>query len=267
VVIVSPGLCYNLKKRKEEMESKKFDPEKLGKLNDPARLNYLAPDVIWETIGSPEPKTAVDIGAGTGFMTFLFARKMKKGKIYACDISDVMIEWLDKHIPDDLTEMVIPVKMEENDVPLPDGIADLVYMINMHHELENPVRLLAEACRLLSIGGKMMIIDWKKEETPDGPPVSIRVAAEDIEHQLRGAGLLEIERFSNLRYHEGTSGWMNGCFRCSGMTVRLYIQDLSSVFCVIGDDEVRTCALDRYQYLHHDSIVVYPVHPGGGMDK
>lgn len=188
------------------MVSRKFDPEKLDRLNDPVRLKYLDTEVVWKRLGLQEPRTAVDIGAGTGFMTFLFARKMKEGKVYACDISDVMIEWLREHVPDDLVDTVIPLKMEENEVPLPSGIADLVYMINLHHELERPVQLLAEACRLLSVGGKIMIIDWKKEETPEGPPVAIRITAETIEHQMQGAGLREIERIDILRYHSFVIG-------------------------------------------------------------
>ena len=33
---------------------------------------------------------------------------------------------------------IVPIKTEEHYVPLDDGIADLVFMINLHHELDNP---------------------------------------------------------------------------------------------------------------------------------
>lgn len=45
--------------------------------------------------------------------------------------------------------------MEERAVPLEDGLADLVYMINLHHELEAPEEILNESYRLLKENGKI----------------------------------------------------------------------------------------------------------------
>jgi len=48
-------------------------------------------------------------------------------------------------------------------------------MINLYHELEDPLKMLEESRRLLKKGGKLMIIDWKKGETPEGPPLELRL--------------------------------------------------------------------------------------------
>ncbi len=188
------------------MEERKFDPAKLQKLNDPRRLEYLDPDLIWETLKPGEPDVLVDVGAGTGVFSALFAKKMAGGIVYACDISDVMISWMKENLPAELGERVIPLKMEESSVPLEDGIADIVYMINLHHELEEPEKVVAEARRLLKKGGKLMIIDWKKEETPEGPPLSIRVAESEIAGQMTRAGFLKVELRSVLRFHSFVTG-------------------------------------------------------------
>jgi len=182
-------------------ESKKFDPKKLAKLNDPRRLEHLNHDLIWEKAGLKNPSVVVDIGAGTGFFALLFSAKMKKGTVYACDISDEMLSWLEEHLPPESKGRVIPVKMEESSVPLPADMADLVYMINLHHELEEPLRIIREALRLLTRGGKLLIIDWKKEKTPEGPPVEIRVTEETIESQMLKAGFRDIMKYSVLPYH------------------------------------------------------------------
>jgi len=128
-------------------DSRKFDPKKLAKLNDPKRLEYLNPDVIWEEVSLATAGTLIDIGAGTGFFAMAFSKKIKNVKIYACDVSEEMIAWMNENIPADSKDTVIPIKMEEISVPLPDGIADLVYMINLHHELEQPLKTLKEARR------------------------------------------------------------------------------------------------------------------------
>lgn len=179
---------------------KKFDPKKLAKLNDPKRLEYLNPDLIWEKAAFKNPMVLIDIGAGTGFFALLFSKKIK-GKVYACDISDEMFKWMDDNLPIESKGIVIPVKMDENSVPLPDGAADLVYMINLHHELEEPLRIIQDSSRLLKKGGKLMIIDWKKEKTPEGPPLELRVQEATIESQMRKCGFFNIRKHALLPYH------------------------------------------------------------------
>ena len=182
-------------------ESRKFDPKKLAKLNDRRRLEYLDPDVIWEKAGLGEPEILVDIGAGTGFFALLFGRKLDKGKVYACDMSGKMIEWMEQNMPEESRGVVIPVRSGESSVPLPDGIADAVYMINLHHELEDPVALLQESFRLLKKGGKVLVIDWKRAATPEGPPLEIRVAPAAVEQQLLECGFSNIMNYDVLPYH------------------------------------------------------------------
>ncbi len=180
---------------------KKFDPKKLAKLNDPKRLEYLDPDVIWAKVALSQPQVLIDIGAGTGFFAIHFTRKITKGKVFACDISEEMISWMNNNLPSELINIVVPVKMEENSIPLPNAISDLVYMINLHHELEEPLKLLAESYRLLKEGGKLMIIDWKKKKTPEGPPLEIRVNKETIASQMRKSRFSNVSNYAYLPYH------------------------------------------------------------------
>jgi ubiquinone/menaquinone biosynthesis C-methylase UbiE len=182
-------------------DSKKFDPAKLARLNDPKRLEYLNPDIIWDKTALANPKVLIDIGAGTGFFALLFSKKIKTGMVYACDVSETMLAWMNDNLPLESKGIVIPIKMEESSVPLPDDSADLVYMINLHHELEEPLKILEESRRLLKNGGKLMIIDWKKEETPEGPPLEIRVAEVTIESQMRKSGFSNINKYADLPYH------------------------------------------------------------------
>ena len=182
-------------------ESRKFDPAKLAKLNDPKRLKVLNPEVIWAKADLRDPKVLVDIGAGTGFFALPFSKKLKAGKVYACDISEEMIASMEHNLPMESRGVIIPLKMEESSVPLPDNIADLIYMINLHHELEDPIMVTKESLRLLREGGKLIIIDWKKEETPEGPPLAIRVTEETIERQVLACGFTNIKNHVVLPYH------------------------------------------------------------------
>lgn len=182
------------------MQSKKFDPKHIEKLNDPNRVKIQDPDLIWEKMALKSPRVLIEIGAGTGFFALPFSEKMATGKVYACDISDAMLAWMKSNFPEKYADAVIPTKMEESAVPLPDGCADLVYMINLHHELEEPERMMTETYRLLKSGAKIMIIDWD-EKAPFGPPPSIRVSEATIYAQMKAAGYVDIRMVDDLPYN------------------------------------------------------------------
>ena len=182
------------------MNEKKFDVQKLQKLNNPDRLLDIPPEYIWGKINMLNPAVLVDIGAGTGFFSVPFLNLANGGKLYACDISDTMIEWMQTHICPE-NPGITPLKMAESRVPLDDDTADLVYMINLHHELENPRAMLAESHRILKNAGKIFIADWKKEEMDEGPPKHIRWAPEQVKEQMTAATFKKIQLFNDLAKH------------------------------------------------------------------
>lgn len=187
-------------------EHRKFDPKSIHKLNDPERFSRENPDLIWRELGLGDPRVLVEIGAGTGFFAAPFARKMRNGKVYACDVQDEMLSWMNKNLPVDVRGSVRPLKMQETRVPLPDGIADLVYMINLHHELDDAAALMKESARLLKDGGMVLVMDWKKGDTPVGPPQEIRVAEDEIIRDLAGAGFRDVKARPVMTYHTFVTG-------------------------------------------------------------
>ena len=82
-----------------------------------------------------------------------------------------------------------------------DEMADVVYMINLHHELAEPDFLVAESYRLLKPGGKIFIVDWKRQEMTEGPPQHIRCLSETVCRQLSAAGFDDVETDSFLAKH------------------------------------------------------------------
>ena len=179
----------------------KFDVKKLERLRDPERLSYLNPDKIWSVIAPDEVRTVVDLGAGIGFFAIPFSRKIPQGKVYGCDLSDEMVANLKMAIKSEGVSNIITVKTEEVHVPLPDGVADLVFMVNLHHEFDHPLESMAECRRMLRPGGRVAVVDWKPEQTPGGPPLHVRVAPEKVMAQLREAGFEGGQTHSLLPYH------------------------------------------------------------------
>ena len=182
------------------MNTKKIDPKHLERLNDPRRLKIQNPHLIWEKLELVNPRILVELGAGTGFFTFPFGEKLKNGTLFALDVSEQMLLWLKDHIPAELDSSIRPVRMGENHIPLKSEVADLLYMVNLHHELEEPERILVEAFRVLKKNGKVAIIDWQKDAAY-GPPQAIRVAKETVYDQLIKTGIGQIVEHDVLPYH------------------------------------------------------------------
>lgn len=171
----------------------KFDMAKLERLNDPGRFETLPPDVFWEALGAPEGEaTVVEIGAGTGLFASAMVARSPHVVVYAADTADQMLEWMQFNRPEVAAERIFPVKASESGLPLPDAVADALYMINVHHELAEPQASYAEALRLLKPGARLLVVDWAPRETPKGPPQEVRVHPEELERLLTESGFADV---------------------------------------------------------------------------
>ncbi|HKL11705.1 MAG TPA: class I SAM-dependent methyltransferase [Clostridia bacterium] len=176
---------------------KKFNHKRLEKLNNPKRLKSIPPNYIWNKINIGQCKTIVDIGAGTGLFSKAFSEIMGNGTVYALDISDAMVRWMQKNISND-NNGITPLIMSETKIPLEDELSDLVLMITLYHELNSPEILLAETLRILKKGGKICVIDWKKEKMSFGPSLEIRSSVDEISSQLEASGFCRIQTDTSL---------------------------------------------------------------------
>jgi len=179
------------------MKKKKFDPKKLEVLNNPKRLEDIPPGLIVNLLNLKDVQTLVDVGAGTGFFTVKFAEILNVNKAYACDISPVMVKWMkDNLVPK--YPSIIPVLSEEKSIPFKDKSVDLCFMIALHHELEDPIAILKECKRILREGGKIFVVDWKRKEMNEGPPINIRYTSDIVKNQMQLVDFKNIFIFEEL---------------------------------------------------------------------
>ena len=121
------------------MPHEKFNVAHLERLDDPERLETLPPDVMWAALGNPAPQTIVDIGAGTGLFACQFAELSPEAIVYAVDTEPAAVRWMIEHRPASMCSRLRPILGREHAIPLATGEADLTVMINLHHELVDPV--------------------------------------------------------------------------------------------------------------------------------
>lgn len=188
-------------------DSKKFDPNKRKKLNNPVRLEWLPPVLIWSLVGGTSGSTFVDIGAGTGYLTREIADIAGPSvRIHALDIEPLMIEEMHETLPDNGS--VKPQLMARDQLPFADNSVDGVWMITLFHELEPAEPLLHEIRRVLRPGGCLLIIDWEKNEEAceHGPPLEHRVAVNITKQQVTRTGFHNVEIVPGFHFHYGVIG-------------------------------------------------------------
>jgi len=175
----------------------KFDLSRLERLNDESRFKALDPRVLWAALDTPAPDVIVEIGAGTGLFASRFAAMAPQATVYAVDMEPEMVAWMSDNRPEVATGALIPLLSSETAVPLPDGCADVVMMLNVHHELAKPDTTYAQAARLLRSGGRILVADWSPEAVQERPPVHVRATAAQLAAALTGSG------FKDVIVHEG----------------------------------------------------------------
>ncbi len=149
-----------------------------------------------------------DLGCGgAGYFTLPAARLVgTKGKVYAVDILKSSLDGVtSKAKIENLMnietvwsnlEQVGATKISENTV-------DEALLINILFQSRQNTNFLQEAKRLMKSGGKLLVIDWKVEPTPFGPPLQNRMTPEAIRALGEGVGFKVQEQFEAGPYHYG----------------------------------------------------------------
>lgn len=154
----------------------KFDPSHADRLLAEERRQWQDPNQILSLLGLGPGEVLVDVGAGPGYFSVAAAPLVgPAGKVYAIDISLEMLMKLGQQIYAAGITNVEPVLSRETNIPLDGGIADAALLANVLHEAEDPGALLTEVRRMVKGGGRLLVVEWKKEPTPMGPPVEERL--------------------------------------------------------------------------------------------
>lgn len=185
----------------------KFDPAHRRRLEDPDRFRLLLPRDLLIRAGLRAGMTVADVGCGPGFFTLPAAEIVgPAGRVYAIDISRQVLKSVREKARDARLNNIETVLAEESSVPLPDGAVQFALLAFVLHEAVQPGAFAHEVARLLAPGGRLLLLEWKKEETPAGPPLRDRLTPEECEGWLVGSGLRIVERSEPNAYHYGLLG-------------------------------------------------------------
>ncbi len=171
----------------------------MDRLLSTERLMEQHPEGLLRREGLAPGDSFADVGCGPGFFTVPAAGIVgETGHVYAIDISEEMLFELDKRDP---PPNVVLVKSGEAEIPLDKAVVDMALISYVLHEAENAVAFLREVGRILTDGGILLILDWKKRVQDKGPPIEERLTEEEVLKLLEEAGFVDAEAASFTESH------------------------------------------------------------------
>jgi ubiquinone/menaquinone biosynthesis C-methylase UbiE len=171
------------------MAADKFDPMHAPNLEKPERLEVLPPATVVDLLELTGAETVVDYGAGTGVYTVAIAEALPDGRVFAVEALPELVTLLRQKITSELAPRICVVETQDDIVPLDDGEADLVVMVDVLHHLHDRPGALEEVERVLSPHGRFVVVDWEDMERPIGPPHGHVLAMDTAAQILAGMGL------------------------------------------------------------------------------
>ncbi|MEK9802011.1 MAG: bifunctional demethylmenaquinone methyltransferase/2-methoxy-6-polyprenyl-1,4-benzoquinol methylase UbiE [Curvibacter sp.] len=113
-----------------------------------------------------EGDRALDIAGGTGDLALAFAQKVgKTGQVVHTDINEAMLRTGRDRLLD--AGVVLPtVVCDAEKLPFPDGHFDLVSVAFGLRNMTHKDAALAEMCRVLRPGGKLLVLEFSKVAPP-----------------------------------------------------------------------------------------------------
>jgi ubiquinone/menaquinone biosynthesis C-methylase UbiE len=196
-LLASPAAAW----AQERRHSRQFPPDKLGELEGPDRETWQKPDAIMDALGIYDGSSVADLGAGGGWFTVRLARRVgPTGRVYAQDIQKPMIESMERRFRREGLRNVTTVLGTAEDPKLPAPV-DVVLIVGVYGEVAQPVALLKNVAQSLRPGGRVGVVDFRKDGYGPGPdPLEDRVDEAVVIKDAEQAGLRRINRLTPLPF-------------------------------------------------------------------
>ncbi len=142
-------------------------------------------DALLAAVPLAAVRRVLDLGCGAGAYTLWLAKHLGPGGTILG--VDVWAEGISRLLAAAREERLANVGAEVCDLadldPVRDGEADLALMATVLHDLVprgTAPAALREAARAVRPGGRLAVVEFKKADTPRGPPASIRLSPDEL---------------------------------------------------------------------------------------
>ena len=156
-------------------------------LERPDRARWQKPDEVVAALHLEGAETLADVGAGSGYFTFRFAKALPRGKVIATDIDPEMVRHVHHKVLSDGVPNVQVVLADPKD-PTVSAAADVVFVCDVIHHVEGQAAWLRRMFSEMKPGAKLVVIEFKEGKLPEGPPEAVKIPKAKLTATLRDAG-------------------------------------------------------------------------------
>ena len=183
-----------------QLAARKAD-EWVNTLEGPRRVASMKMDETLAALSLKPGMVVADIGAGSG----LFSRPIAKavapsGKVYAVDIQQDLLDYIDKRDQEEHIANVRTVLGAFDDPKLPERDVDLAFINDVLHHIEKRGAYLKALSAYLKPAGRIAIIEMNKDDpnTPHRNQPELLVGRDEILKWMSDAGFKLVEEHAGL---------------------------------------------------------------------
>lgn len=156
------------------------------------------PSLLVEALDLAPDAVVADVGAGTGYLTFLLAPEVPDGVVLAGDIDERSLAIVEERAAAEGVDNVRTVLGTVDDPRLPGGGVDVVVMVDAYHEFSHPREMMEGVLRGLAPGGEVVLVEYRAED----PDVRIKprhkMTRAQVLREMRAVGLELVRDFPGL---------------------------------------------------------------------
>ncbi len=172
--------------------------------NRPQRDQEEKPDLLMSALQIRLGATVADVGSGTGYFTWRLAQQVGlKGKVYAVDIQQPMLDLTRKAVAEHKLANVEYVLATDSGPRLPERSVDLVFVAYAYHEFGDPDAMMAGIRRALKPGGRVVILEYAKESNIAPASPLHKMSFEEIRREIEPMGFVVDQLFDFLPVQHG----------------------------------------------------------------
>jgi arsenite methyltransferase len=163
-----------------------------------SRDEWQQPERVIQSLQIRPGATIVDLGAGSGYFSFLLAQAAgPAGKVYAVDIDKDMMELVAQKAKERGARNVEVILGSPEDPMLPESSIDLVFTANTYHHIDNRVRYFSALRKALRPEGRVAVIDFDRRSWWAGL-LNHYTSGESIIREMEQAGYRLLREFDFL---------------------------------------------------------------------
>ncbi len=141
-----------------------------------------SPFEVLSSFGVSEDDVVADVGCGKGNFTIPLGKLISKNKIYALDVSEKMLDEVDKRAMFSELNNIITIKTDDDNLKLESSSINFALLCDVIQEVQDKQVFLSEVSRILKVNGKLAFFNHlavcEEHQIKEKDLISVDVAKE-----------------------------------------------------------------------------------------